>query len=413
MCFSRFNTLFKNDAPFVSPDHVSMPLMPEENELLYEVQTMVIFVISMCTQYLNLFRTFWWLSDNYRRYAMVCIKFISLFLKSLLLEFSFNKSSSGDILFIYCGQIISCSFFVQSLLSIYMCVCLFNLFDYFLHHAALSFHEINQINQYLPSFARRAYVYLSTGIIFLVFTYAQVYLLFRLAETINLNSFLIFFYPIAIYCIIHFPNIRRAYIWIRDGHASRSEICLELANFFLLPISISSCFPAVNHVCTNASPFYIRDEVEKLKNIFNDRLKFIVFRSIFVAYYGSFVPVMMAPDNLEYDNFWSTQHIGITWMSTFFMLTSHLYSPQFYDILHQSSLHLGKWQKLETRNTLIPCCQWIDTAIYGPGVVVRHSKEYYKSEANMTCAEPGINSHNRFFVSKLKLFEIIYSLFLF
>ncbi len=45
--------------------------MSDENELLYEMQTFVIFIIAMCTQYLNLFRTYWWQSDTYRRYAMV------------------------------------------------------------------------------------------------------------------------------------------------------------------------------------------------------------------------------------------------------------------------------------------------------------------------------------------------------
>lgn len=69
----QYTTIFKNEAnQFVSPIHKSIPIMSDENELLYEMQTFVIFIIAMCTQYLNLFRTYWWQSDTYRRYAMVC-----------------------------------------------------------------------------------------------------------------------------------------------------------------------------------------------------------------------------------------------------------------------------------------------------------------------------------------------------
>lgn len=247
------------------------------------------------------------------------------------------------------------------------------------------------------------YSYVSTGCVCLLFIYTQTYLLIILFDTFSFYGLLTFLYPLLIYSALYYPNLIRTYFWIRDTNTSRLEILTRVANFFLLPTSISSCFPSVNHICTTASPTFIREEVENLKNIFNDRLKFIIFRSIFVAYYGSFVPMALVPSSHEYDTFWTTQHIAVTWMCTFFMLTSHLYSPQFYDILHKSSLHLGKWQKLETRNTLVPCFQWLDNSIYGPGIVVRYLKEYYKSEANMTCAEPGNQSHFRFYVCVLIL----------
>lgn len=242
---------------------------------------------------------------------------------------------------------------------------------------------------------------MSTGFICLVFFYIQTYLLFVLFDTFSFYGLLTFLYPLLIYSALYFPNLIRTYYWIKDINTTKFEICLRLAHFFLLPTSISSCLPHVKHICTTVSPFYIREEVDKLKNIFYERFKFIIFRSIFVAYYGSFVPMVLVPPNHEFDTFWTTQHIAVTWMCTFFMLTSHLYSPKFYDVLHQSSLHLGKWQKLETRNTLVPCFQWTDTLIYGPGIVVRHLNKYYKSEANMTCAEPGNQSHFRFYVSNL------------
>lgn len=84
------------------------------------------------------------------------------------------------------------------------------------------------------------------------------------------------------------------------------------------------------------------------------------------------------------------------------MMTSHLYSPDFYNILHKSSLHLGKWQKLETRNTLVPCNAWSESLLYGPGIVVKYAKEYFKAEGATVSAEPGNQSHLRYYVSEMK-----------
>jgi hypothetical protein len=80
------------------------------------------------------------------------------------------------------------------------------------------------------------------------------------------------------------------------------------------------------------------------------------------------------------------------------MLTSHLYSPQFYDVLHKSALHLGKWQRLESRNTLVPCGSWNNSYLYATGVVVKHSREYFKAEGVANCAEPGNQSHLRYYI---------------
>lgn len=156
-------------------------------------------------------------------------------------------------------------------------------------------------------------------------------------------------------------------------------------------------FPYPVHVCSN-NPEAIRDEVDKLKGYFNERLKYILFKSLLIAYYSSFVPICFAQSTLFYDVTWTAQHVAISWLSSFLLLTSYLYSPQFYDILHKSALHLGKWLRLEARNSLVPCSTWMDHLIYGHGVVVKHSKEYFKSEGLTNCAEPGNQSHLRYYV---------------
>lgn len=120
------------------------------------------------------------------------------------------------------------------------------------------------------------------------------------------------------------------------------------------------------HTCSN-QPDEIRDEVEKLKTIFNERLKFVLIKSILLAYYASFVPICFAQNFLYYDYTWTAQHVILTWFSSLIMLISSSYTPHFYDTLHRSAFHFGKWQRLEARNTLMPCINWSENMIYPQG----------------------------------------------
>lgn len=200
-----------------------------------------------------------------------------------------------------------------------------------------------------------------------------------------------------IYLLMYFPNIIQFYeSYVNSSPNQRLINWKSVVHHVLFPNRFNPL--EQQHVCS-VNVEQIRDEVEKLKTIFNERLKFILFRSLLLAYYSSFVPLSFVQTELFYDVTWTAQHVVITWLSSFLMLTSHLYSPEFYDNLHRSALHLGKWIKLEQRNTLVPCNSWSETILYGQGVVVKHSKEYFKSEGCTNCAEPGNQLHLRYFVS--------------
>lgn len=120
------------------------------------------------------------------------------------------------------------------------------------------------------------------------------------------------------------------------------------------------------HNCSN-QPDEIREEAERLRTIFNERLKFVLFKSILLAYYSTFVPICFSQSFLYYDYTWTAQHVAITWFSSLIMLISSSYTPHFYDVLHRSAYHFGKWQKLEARNTLVPCINWSENVIYPQG----------------------------------------------
>lgn len=178
------------------------------------------------------------------------------------------------------------------------------------------------------------------------------------------------------------------------------------------------------HSCSN-QPDEIRDEVGKLKAVFNERLTFVLIKSILLAYYSSFVPICFAQSFLYYDHTWTVKHVVITWFSSLIMLVSHTFTPYFYDILHRSAYHFGKWHKLESRNTLVPCINWSENVIYPQGkcdskilrpihllkipnlnpnynrkigVVVKHYRGYFRSESVSNCAQPGVSSHFHYYI---------------
>ena len=46
------------------PKHVTIPQLSGSNELIYEGQLLMIFLICLISQYLNLYRTVWWLNQS-------------------------------------------------------------------------------------------------------------------------------------------------------------------------------------------------------------------------------------------------------------------------------------------------------------------------------------------------------------
>ena len=202
-------------------------------------------------------------------------------------------------------------------------------------------------------------------------------------------------YPLIIYVLMYFSNLLASYEEYRLLDKAKLIKFINSLTSTTSSSLISTSAPC--HVCSNVTN-NIREEVDKLKSSFNERLKFILFRSLLIAYYSSFVPLCLTQPQLNYDVTFTAQHVAITWLSGFLMLTSHLYSPQFYDVLHKSALHLGKWVKLETRNTLVPCTIYSDNLLYAQGVVVKSGREYFKAEGIANCAEPGNQSHLRYYI---------------
>ncbi|KAK9875056.1 hypothetical protein WA026_005856 [Henosepilachna vigintioctopunctata] len=169
----------------------------------------------------------------------------------------------------------------------------------------------------------------------------------------------------------------------------------KLKPFFELVNWDMDSLPPLHACMTIASD--IRQEVEKLKSNFNSRLKQILFSSVLNAYYAGFIPCCFAQNYLHYDVYWATQHTTFIFLSCFVAYCCHILHPRYCDILHRSALHLGTWDKMETRSMLLVNNKWNEETLYAFNVLVRYGKDVYRSQGECNCSEPGSTAYSRFY----------------
>ncbi|CAH0719837.1 unnamed protein product, partial [Brenthis ino] len=58
-----------SDSP-LPPKHIPFPYIPQDGELLFEIMSFVFLLVAMGLQFLNLYRTMWWLPHSYTTQAM-------------------------------------------------------------------------------------------------------------------------------------------------------------------------------------------------------------------------------------------------------------------------------------------------------------------------------------------------------
>lgn len=187
-----------------------------------------------------------------------------------------------------------------------------------------------------------------------------------------------------------------------------------LVYIILFGMKISPFFETVNwsslsapppmHACTsNAAE--IRTEVENLKTNFNNRMKQILFCSILNAYYAAFIPCCFAQSFVYYCAYWASQHVIFVFLSCFAACTVHHLPLRYCDTLHRSTLHLGRWEKVDIPPSQIrpvplplPAAHgWCDRTLFAYGTLVRHGRDLYRAYGDSNAAEPGNGVYTRFY----------------
>lgn len=66
------------------PKHIPFPEVPQSSELINELLMFGYTVLATSLQFLHLYRTVWWLPESHTRYAMVNLRFSSIFIIILI-----------------------------------------------------------------------------------------------------------------------------------------------------------------------------------------------------------------------------------------------------------------------------------------------------------------------------------------
>ncbi|KAK6187779.1 hypothetical protein SNE40_005729 [Patella caerulea] len=353
----------------VLPKHAQVPEIPGDGNLYFESMLYFFGVIVMFLQYINLYKTVWWLPHSHSNYALNfylidpnLVSFLAILMSrrvvACFMQETYGWKSKGVL------------YWLLQLLKLIIV----------LSFVALCFYTGYHV----------------------VTKYSPLYCLFLA-------------YPLATYLILFGPTVKplyhKYYAWPRY-----TTTCPE--RFTPKPRSKEGpdrdAF--IFHSCT-LTPDIIRDEVEAMKQDFNSRMKQVLFNSMLSAYYMSFVPLCFAQnvqnncDNcwntLYYDTWWVGQHVCLTWLSSFLMLICHFLSPRYLDLLHKCSLHLGRWQKVEGRHAHVPYNAWSELQVWPQGALVKHVRGLFKADGINVTAEPGNSMHGRFYVLFSKPLRVI------
>ncbi|XP_055887615.1 transmembrane protein 39A-like isoform X2 [Biomphalaria glabrata] len=328
----------------VLPKHSQLPDIPGDGNLYFECMLFVFGVIMMSLQYINLYKTVWWLPQSHAQYA----------LNFYLIDFYLV----GFICIVLSTRLLIC--LVQEVQGI-------KLFTWFL--------QMFKILLVLGAV---------TGFCFTIY---------QVVLEHGPKTCLFLCYPAVIYLVLFGlaikPLYQRYQAWPKPAYGvDRQTVPAKCKN---------KEETSLGHTCT-LTPDVVREEVDLLKKDFNCRLKQVLFNSLTTSFYATGVPVWFSQNTLYYDSLWMWQHVCLTWLSAVLMLTCHFLPPQYLHLLHKSARHLGRWQRMEARHAHVPYNAWSELQVWPQGALVKHVRGLFKAEGINVTAEPGNSLHSRFYM---------------
>uniref|UniRef100_A0A8D8RFX7 Transmembrane protein 39A n=1 Tax=Cacopsylla melanoneura TaxID=428564 RepID=A0A8D8RFX7_9HEMI len=315
------------------PKHPPMLNMPATSRFVFELGFIMFCLIVMGLQLVNIYKTVWWLENSFQTYTMHFYLINTNVLYLCIILLSQR--------FLYC---VLCSI-VRKLVHVSYCY-----------------------------IVERILRILLLGIIFASLIYLAV-LIFPTSQ--YYHNMVALFYPIIMYFIF---------------------FGLKIEPFFDIETSvIKNLTPGKPYHCCSTIPTNIREEINLLKFDFNNKLKLAIFHSLTSGYYATIVPCLFTPNFVYYDCIWVSVFGLLATYMMFALMFIQVCPVSYLYILHQATMHLGKWTKIECRSSLhIPSHVWSENTLWPQGVLVKYNKEYYRGEGICNAAEPNNVTHKKF-----------------
>ncbi|CAF1177352.1 unnamed protein product, partial [Didymodactylos carnosus] len=134
-----------------------------------------------------------------------------------------------------------------------------------------------------------------------------------------------------------------------------------------------------DHWCTS-NVYQLRDETERLRCEFNNRLKSILYSTFLNTYSITIIPILFSTRKyIRFDFLMLSQFVFIIYLSLFVLKSSHYLPVQFLTTLHRNAKHLGQWNRLTTSTgTTIPQVWDDQQSNYEQYSIVKHRRVLYQ-----------------------------------
>ncbi|RXG70900.1 Transmembrane protein 39A [Armadillidium vulgare] len=228
-------------ASITPPKHVPIPEIPRLQEFTFELFMLLFSVISLGLQYLNLYRTVFWLPQSYTKYAM-----------------HFHLIDTGLV------------YFIVTLLA---------------RRLVWSILRFIITKIFHPSYWRIGL--LISRIIFMICLVSLLTVFFfRITSQFNLLRIIALFYPFTFY-VFKFKLEASAFLEVIPTPVYTEEKGKNFKN------GKKPSLKLIHHSCTNSAEV-IRTEVNFLKDDCNKRIAQVIFQTIMVVHYTALVPCIFS-----------------------------------------------------------------------------------------------------------------------
>ncbi|CDW56560.1 Transmembrane protein 39A [Trichuris trichiura] len=326
---------------------VQHPVFPDipmvQGELFFECTLFLYSVLVLFLQYLNLYKTLWWLPNSYTHHALK-FHMIDLYVLSCV----------GLIL----GRRVIWCFLKRLTFISTSCSKKWTFGLLFLEWSL----KLPAVGAILTSFSF-SFVHVFTCLAYVLLFYHDLTALFNQSGR---------------------PLASRLWNYLCENPAAESKI----------PI----------HVCS-VEPNRIREEANILVIDVYNRFKQSLFAAFTTVYYAVFIPCSFAPvrqasQNSRSKMLYVFSLTSVVFFTAFTLYVAYLFPIQLCDQMHRCAVHLGLWIRIKNfRVSQMLHTVWSDTLLWPDGCVIKHNKRIYRGEGPCVAAQPDSDDQRRFHVS--------------
>ncbi|KAA0193953.1 hypothetical protein FBUS_08786 [Fasciolopsis buskii] len=340
--------------------HVLFPSLPGSSGVLTLLLHCALFLLAVMVQYLNLYKTVWWIPDSPFNYA-IDFAAIDYYVLTHIIIMGLTPSLYRIFLLLYSGSLTG-----YPVLRFLSGLPLFGLWFFLAVYTALGLDTVGYSGPYC--------VYLYALLLYLPVLGCLFYNADRLKHlclrvgfthpkrpkrSCSSSVHIFHGFPTKVkqatsklfWACADWPGMTPTsalfpvrYMTVSSDPAGSSGLPSAVCysnHYGIEPNSKSTVL--LRHQCLNSAE-QIREEVELFRNDFNVRLMDVLFTASYTVYYSCFLPVLfLKPNGLVYETLWCMQHGLVTWLATFLLFWYYHLPADYLDMLHRSALHLGCW----------------------------------------------------------------------